>query len=411
MPPYKNSAEFSAIQSTSANTSDLILLSSKILHDQLGQKFDDNLQKIGSHYLNEQYTEALDMISSSARDLPNPQLSEVLASKIEIAASNDSPYKDTSRRYFDTDFAQKVWENQAEGHFQSANKLAEMIRKSVPTESELGRELKDVPVVKSKEDVAVAIGCIREFGEFPQFSDITHELRDAATSLSQAKDRGAKRIFAKGDEPLSQNPGLMKANDPMPADRLLNKVAKGKITDQFTIDTTKVDGYSATHTQVPYVNSVSGTTYALVAILSQYMSEHKSDPDLNKDVNNIVQSFLSFTCKGGYHSISEMTDVLLSKESQEVFNKYNVKLAPLPDSITTQAFLQAAKYSEKINLQSNVNASIKEALSSEIKAKAEAEARQAIGVLAKSFRTSVLSTQGNQLVSSMSVKRSNYRGA
>lgn len=351
-----------AIKSSSIDTSSLILLSSKILKEELGESVSDSLNKINSYYLNTKYSEALDEILVLASRVKDPVIYELINSQIELSKNNSSPERNESRRYFETIFSQKLWDSQGIDSYESSQKLVDVMKQNTKEGSELKEQLDNIPIIRSKEANEVAISYIRSFSELPEMESITRNLRSGADSLSNLKDRGKKRDF-EGVAPLSYNPGIIKANQALPVDQLLDHVIQDKVVDSFDIDIKKVDGYSKNHKQVPYVNSVSGTAYGAVATLSKYMEIHKNDKNLEKDVNNIVRGFISFTCMKGYHSMEEMIDVFNTSESKAVFDKYNVKIAPLPESMLEASISQAAEYSKKINLHSIMNIEIKETYS------------------------------------------------
>jgi hypothetical protein len=122
----------------------------------------------------------------------------------------------------------------------------------------------------------------------------------------------------------------------------------------------KHPGYSAARAIEPYVNSISGTTYRLVAILKIYMEKNANDPDLEMDVKNIVKAFVGFTCKKGYHSLIEIVDALNDPGVQKLFEERNIKLNTnfLTDNTLKAVFDESASYSKNINLQRGVNEEI-----------------------------------------------------
>ena len=355
----KNISAQEAIRSKSIDTSSLILLSSEVLKKELGESARESLIKINSYYLNGKYVEALEEIMSSASKIKNPEIYNLINSQVELSKKNSIPEHNESRRYFETIFSQKLWNSQNVENFKSSIKLVDMMKQNTQDDSKLKIQLNNISTITSKSENEVAIDCIRSFAELPVIANITSELRSHLYSISNTKDRGGKRNLD-GTKPLSYNPGITKANQSMPTDSLLDTVVSGKVTDLFDIDANKLDGYSKNHRQVPYVNSISGTAYDVVATLSKYMELYKNDKNLEKDINNIAQGYLSFACKNGYHSMEEILDVFHSKEAKEIFDRYNVKINPLPESILAESISQATEYSKKINLQSNVNAEIKD---------------------------------------------------
>lgn len=70
----------------------------------------------------------------------------------------------------------------------------------------------------------------------------------------------------------------MKPNSP----NFLDNTVPIKKIDKIVIDEKKAAGYSKSNPQVPFVASLSGTTYSLVVVLQKYMEKHKADPNLEK---------------------------------------------------------------------------------------------------------------------------------
>ncbi|KGP64112.1 hypothetical protein EP47_08185 [Legionella norrlandica] len=178
------------------------------------------------------------------------------------------------------------------------------------------------------------------------------------TSISNSKDRGPKRKLP--EELISQNPGIVKSISPMPVNELLPTAMSNKVADIFEIDPSIVRGYSKTNTQVPYVNSVSGTTFVLVAVLTHYIEKYKNDSNLENDTNHIIQAFLSFTCKCGYHSLAEMQDVLNDPAVKEIFATNNITIHDLPQKALDAAIAASGEYATRITLQHRLHEHISE---------------------------------------------------
>ena len=65
----------------------------------------------------------------------------------------------------------------------------------------------------------------------------------------------------------------MKPNSPNFADN----VVPIKIIDKIAMDDRKSHGYSKTNTQVPFVASLSGTTFSFIVVLQKYIENHKKE--------------------------------------------------------------------------------------------------------------------------------------
>ena len=55
-------------------------------------------------------------------------------------------------------------------------------------------------------------------------------------------------------------------------------LTSNRIVDMFTIDHKIENGYSTIRTDVPYVNSVSGTVFAFMGVLDTFLIKHRAEP-------------------------------------------------------------------------------------------------------------------------------------
>lgn len=334
-----------ALDSRDLDSSDFILISTAMLESKLGP---EAVAEVKDLYVNYNYEDAIGLIKTLAQD---PAL-EAVQEKIFEASERvtDTPEGNQSRRYFETKFTQGMWSQQQKANFDSLAKLAQLINKVNPVYAL-------TPSVKDLSEALNVIATVRDFGERTQsVSEAEGRLRSSPTAMSTQKDRGAK----KADDQYSMNPGISKASDPMPVSERLDTAQKNKLADTFYIDRNK-QGYSQSRAEVPFVNSVSGTAYTMVAVLSQFIDEHKDDVTLEQDVNNITKSFIAFTCMKGFHSMAEMIDVLNSEEVQGLFRENNLQLDTNFSVLgAEESFKLASDYSKTVNLKRALNAELSE---------------------------------------------------
>ena len=277
-------------------------------------------------------------------EVADKELMSLITEKAITTRNFDDPLRNNSRRYFDTKLATILSTTTSEP-FEHTQKLAALINRR------MGRELAP-EIINTKIDSDAVIGTIRTIGDDHTETRVRMEgLRADAESLSGSKDRGGKRT---PDKLYSRAPGIMKSTSTVPYDEISDETMTNRVTDLFRIDPSKTDGYSASRQTIPFVNSISGTTYALASVLDDYMEENKEDPNLQRDVDNIVKDFISFTCKNGYHSLGEMLDVLKEPAVQKLFHSRGLTPTSLPREVVDKAFETGAQYSSHMALKTLV---------------------------------------------------------
>ncbi len=199
---------------------------------------------------------------------------------------------------------------------------------------------------------------VREYEDgVPRISELRDSIREKKESIYNDKDRSKDKKDPKL-KPVSRNPGIMTANQPEYRDQLLDENKIGKPVDTHSIGLTKDNkpGFSAENKNVPFVNSLSGTTYGLVALLSEYMEQNKKDPKLEEDVNNIIKYNVTFRIKNGFHSYQEMHAVLNDKVVKEIFQKHGVKVKDIfEDRTILNAMENAHEYSQAMIKRRAIN--------------------------------------------------------
>ncbi len=377
-----NTAYTQALESPKLDSSDYILLVTQILTDTLGATARDEIAKIQTDYLNQDYDDAIKKINALCdAKLTDPALAALIKSKQDTLV--DNPLENQSRRFFETKYSQAVWASQEKPEFASLAKLNELMKqkllaisvapvdpgddKGLKAQADAKKALASLPDdVKSIADAQRTIAGMRGFGEVSQEIVKTEgELRKDPSperkNIASTKDRGAPKPKDASDAhgTFSVNPGIVRSTSPvMPADRE-DTAKKNKVADSWYMNTEK-PGYSASRPEVPFVNSISGTAFTLAAVLKAHIEANSDDPNLEHDVNNITKAFVGFTCKEGYHSLAEMVDALNSPSVQKLFEDKNIKLNTsfLTESALTAVVSDGAKYSKDVNLQRGVNTEV-----------------------------------------------------
>ena len=304
------------------------------------------LEAIQIDYLELNYHDSVKKLKQAAKLLPDPALAQLIEKNGIKAMQNGVPEQLESRRYFENRFVVEEWNSlSTEAYYESLERLGKFMTASNPTFSEK-EDFSKLKKLGSLRELEIVISAVRGYDEETKsFHKVVSAFRYEKNSLSMAKDRGKGRAPEDVGETLS--PGIVKANQAMPKDELRETPVRSRVTDSVLIDRTIKDGYSATQVNAPFVNSVSGTTYALLILLIDFAKVNASSPYLQQDVDNIVQTFVSYTCKMGFHSLPEMLDVIRSKQVTDLFKQYHLKINYHFSQETLDKALHAAsKYTE-----------------------------------------------------------------
>ncbi|CAM2808709.1 Dot/Icm T4SS effector [Legionella steigerwaltii] len=360
--PRKTSDLRKMLENGKIDTSDFILIAldilkneNNILEDQKPLK--EAMDAIKVDYLEVNYTDAVEKLITAAKTLKDPGIAELFEQAAVAAAKNCKPEQVESRRYFEHKFTTEQWKTlDTTDHQDSLDRLAKFMVGANKLYAEK-QDFSKLRKVNNLNDMEMVVAAIRGFGEDAHATPVVLgkiiEMRHEENALSDFKDRGSER--KPHDVGYSINPGIIKANTPMPLVERREEAVKGSITDSFLIKRTVKDGYSAKNVDVPFVNSVSGTAYTLAAVLNEYVKENQQSPTLQKDMDNIIQTFLAFTCKSGFHSLSEMIDVLNSPEVTKVFDGYGLKINhPFSKETLETAITAASDYTETRQSQKNM---------------------------------------------------------
>ncbi len=335
---------FQAIKSSKLDSSTFVLLSLDFLEKKLKSKMDEkDKSAILDNFSHNNVNVAIDIILKIFQQHEELIGSELI-SHVQLSQSQfhlkDHPLKNQSRRFFESIFSLQLWGSLSQKEFKSIEKLSVFINEYSPGFIKIN-------AVDSIEAADLVIGPLREFGEtHPMIKQFQDDFRKDCLVLGR-KDRGQ----IKKTRPLSCNPGILTSLDPCFFNIRKSEAEEGRIVDMFHIDEEKGD-FSKTNKHIPFVNSVSGTTFMFVGILRYFMEKFKDDLALEQHVNDIVKAFLAFTCKNGYHSLAEMLCVLNSPDVESIFTGFSVKLnLHFSQSILESAYRESAIYAKKTTLQ------------------------------------------------------------
>ncbi|HAU1192763.1 TPA: lpg2527 family Dot/Icm T4SS effector [Legionella pneumophila] len=300
-----------SLDSPKLDESDFILLSVKYLEKSLGKKreFAGFFEDIERLYFQQNYKEAIEKILDFCKKNESLLSQKVVQRLVEVAPGLKSNPKDNeSRRLYETLYAD---------HLESV----------IKQESDLSvfNELRDSYNAVKPEYAVTHETEIKTLDEAKQFILSFVMLNDnvelplkARSERYPKKDRSREEL---GNTP-SANPGIMKPNSPNFPDNLV----PARDVPKIAINEKVVGGYSKTKPTTPFVASLSGTTYSLMVVLKDYIEKHKTDKDIEKKVNQIINLWISSYIKEGYHSYSEVVDVLTEPFIQSIFDEANIKL-------------------------------------------------------------------------------------
>ncbi|HAT1882759.1 lpg2527 family Dot/Icm T4SS effector [Legionella pneumophila] len=300
-----------SLDSPKLDESDFILLSVKYLEKSLGKKreFAGFFEDIERLYFQQNYKEAIEKILDFCKKNESLLSQKVVQRLVEVAPGLKSNPKDNeSRRLYETLYAD---------HLESV----------IKQESDLSvfNELRDSYNAVKPEYAVTHETEIKTLDEAKQFILSFVMLNDnvelplkAQSERYPKKDRSREEL---GNTP-SANPGIMKPNSPNFPDNLV----PARDVPKIAINEKVVGGYSKTKPTTPFVASLSGTTYSLMVVLKDYIEKHKTDKDIEKKVNQIINLWISSYIKEGYHSYSEVVDVLTEPFIQSTFDEANIKL-------------------------------------------------------------------------------------
>lgn len=249
----------------------------------------------------------------------------------KIAQLTNDPNENHNRRFFETNLSKHLANNiQDPSVYKSIQPLATVMRNMHPSMK------KKVPrTIRTPNDAIQTISTICQFND-----NIEMGLK-GDSKIYKFKDRQQKENIGTA---LSRNDGIMKSTTPNFYDETSDQDITNRVVDKFRVDEEK-KGFSQTNAEIPFVNSVSGTTFTLAVLLNETIKNNTNSPTLEADVNNIVQAFMTIYVNMGFHSLGEMQRVLNEDHIQKIFLDNNISLdLSFPDQSVNASFKEAQQY-------------------------------------------------------------------
>lgn len=317
--------------------SDFILLSSKLIEKKLGnhKNYPAFSKQIQKHYLELEYKEAIENILRLCQENETLLGSNVVQRLITKASQITSAPKDNeSRRFYEVLYAEhleSILRNDFDcSIFDDLNEAYNEVRPEYTI-----NDLTKINTFEEARKLVLAFVMLND--------NVELGLKDQSP-IYKKKDRSREEL----GQVLTANLGIMKPNSP----NFLDNTVPIKKIDKIVIDEKKAAGYSKSNPQVPFVASLSGTTYSLVVVLQKYMEKHKADPNLEKKINNIIMLWTSAYIKDGYHSYNEVIDIFKDSHIQSIFAQANIKLDYAIIDDTAHEFHKAQEYAQGIAIKS-----------------------------------------------------------
>lgn len=336
MPIDSETKYVTAMNATNLDTFEFGLLVASYFENQLQQNNDPSLKedlKELKHQLivmeDNKATSKIDLMLEKYSNLITDHLKQKM--KRRIGDLKDDPDAQHARRFFETRLA-IYWNKYLSDSkaYKSAIFISNTMRK-------LGLQRRLPNTVDSLKEAHYVLLQICQFNYAPSTWDFKK-----ASELYKAKDRMQKPA----DDYLSRNPGIMKSTTKNYYNLICEKDIHGKVVDKFRASG-DASGFSSKHKTIPFVNSISGTTFTFVNILDFCIQFHSqlSLCDLRDMVNNNIQSFIALYLNQGFHSIGEIHKVLNEPHVQQMFASHNIILdLNIPDKPLDEAFHEAQEY-------------------------------------------------------------------
>ncbi len=327
-----------ALKANNLDSSEYIVLSMGYLESNAAKapKALDIIKQIRENHANGNYVYAKKLIAKVLTDYPavaTPEMATLITSR--AATLKDDPDANHNRRFIETRLAEKLESSLVK------TKAYASVAKLVPIMKKMGIKTPLQNTGQSFEEARDNILNICKLND-----NIEIGLKGVVEDYSH-KDRFEKSTASKDKKVASRNVGIMKAITPNFYDLITDRDMQSRIADRFKVDASKDRGFSATNASVPFINSISGTTFTLSALLTEYMREHKGDPELQTDVNNIVKTFMAVYIKQGFHSLGEMTLVLNHPNIQKLFTDNKVQLdLGFPPAVLDEVYSEADRYTK-----------------------------------------------------------------
>lgn len=326
-----------ALEYPKLDESDFILLTIKLLENKLPntEDFLAFVTQIQKQYLEQEYPVVIENILNLCRKNEAILGTDLVQHLVTTASHLKSvPQDNESRRFYETLYAEHLEFRLKEDFdcsiFDELNQAYNAVRPEYTV-----NELIKINTFDEARKLILAFVMLND--------NVELELK-AQSKTYQKKDRSREEL----GQVFTANPGIMKPNSPNFADNVI----PFKKIDKIVIDDKKQGGYSKTNNHVPFVASLSGTTYSLVVVLQKYIDTHKTDPNLEKKINNIVMLWISAYIKDGYHSYKEVIDIFKEPHIQSIFTQANIQLDYAIIDDTKDEFHKAQEYVQAIALKS-----------------------------------------------------------
>lgn len=341
-----------ALDSPSIDSSDFILLSREVLKHKLGAKILPQLELIQNyyvHYKNEDAIKVILKVCEDAEEINNSPLHKKILKASTTCSGSDNQLLNQSRRYFETMLAKQSFTLLDKKDFESVTLWSKFKNKFLKR-TDQACEIESLETLMTAIDIDYMNQATEEYlNEVLKFRD--------QVKINALKDRGPKRFSSSSEFFYSCNDGIMKSLAPNHCDNR-SGIKTNRIVDIFKIDEKK-NGFSTVNKSIPYVNSVSGTTFDVSVLLEKFVIEYASSvsqTDMEKHVNNIFHIYRLFACLSGFHSFGETGCVINSPEVLEVFAKYGISVnIYFQNEAIATAMTTAAEYARKLCLQKLVH--------------------------------------------------------
>ena len=302
----------------------------KVLNENPNAELRQEINQLKTDFSSDNYMPVANQIISLCKKYPNIVNNVITQALMDrVSSLTNDPDKNHNRRFFETNLSTHLDErSQDPSIYKSIEPLAQVMR-SMGLKSITGN-------VNSPRDAQLSLLSVCRFNDNIEMDS---KEKSKIYGFKDRTDKGATGIH-------SRNIGIMKSTTPNFYDQLSDKDLKDRVVDKFKVDRSKDSGFSGINEEIPFVNSVSGTTFTLSVLLNEMITRNKNSPTLEVDVNNIIQSFMAVYVKNGYHSLGEMQKVLNEEHIKKIFTENAIVLdLRFPDEVMTNTFKDAQSYS------------------------------------------------------------------
>jgi hypothetical protein len=266
---------------------------------------------------------------------------EQVRTKLADTFIKDDPTLNLSRRYFETQLANKVWVDSMPGSLHGFECIRVFMQEINERELGGGRNSVNLPPrIESETDVKSLLVGMRDLVDRTAFLD--RESCELKASITIYKSKTRERKPTLGPQ-VSSNPGILKATHPVPLDDLVEE-EQNKVVDMFTVAFSVVlakrwveplhfspvsggGSYAQARPTVPFVNSISGTMRDIVVLISKFIEariDSFSKQTLQSVADDILKVYLAFAVKSGFHSMGELLDILREPQVRDLSAQHGI---------------------------------------------------------------------------------------